>query len=351
MGIFDVNMPLLYGEGIKAFIRLQEEIIKDSEDQSLFAWQYPRDSDIVAENKDILKNEGILAHHPIAFNKSSSIVSYQTSRAPYTITNRGLQIQIPLSEPPFNIRTPSFIGILSCHYEHNLNGSIGIALNKAFDRHYRELGSDLVFMKNEKTDSAEINTVHIHKWGKRPLQATPSSYCYLRRFPSELRFSDGIATPAVASGKTLEPGDSPTKWDLEGQAVPLSATTHGHFAALEFSPRPPLSRKLDGFIVIVRLISQTEGIVVLAEGSRSQDDSLLMVLREHYKETSYIAGTFRHRNGGLRVLLERTKLFDQDTFALDIDYYPDTDLTKEVPKIPDIRIEGPDDVGGYEVPT
>jgi hypothetical protein len=28
MGIFDINMPLLYGEGKKAFIRLQEEILK-----------------------------------------------------------------------------------------------------------------------------------------------------------------------------------------------------------------------------------------------------------------------------------------------------------------------------------
>jgi hypothetical protein len=35
MGIFDVNMPLLYGEGEKAFIRLQEEIIKENDDQSL----------------------------------------------------------------------------------------------------------------------------------------------------------------------------------------------------------------------------------------------------------------------------------------------------------------------------
>ena len=38
MGIFDVNMPLLYGEGDKAFIRLQEEIIKKSADDSIFAW-------------------------------------------------------------------------------------------------------------------------------------------------------------------------------------------------------------------------------------------------------------------------------------------------------------------------
>ncbi|PMD31841.1 HET-domain-containing protein, partial [Hyaloscypha variabilis F] len=38
MGIFDINMPLLYGEGEKSFIRLQEEIFRVSEDPSLFAW-------------------------------------------------------------------------------------------------------------------------------------------------------------------------------------------------------------------------------------------------------------------------------------------------------------------------
>ncbi|KAH8690370.1 heterokaryon incompatibility protein-domain-containing protein, partial [Phaeosphaeriaceae sp. PMI808] len=35
MGIFDVNMPLLYGEGQKAFIRLQEELIRTTSDQSI----------------------------------------------------------------------------------------------------------------------------------------------------------------------------------------------------------------------------------------------------------------------------------------------------------------------------
>jgi hypothetical protein len=37
LGIFDVNMPLLYSEGRKAFLQLQEEIMKNSTDQSLFA--------------------------------------------------------------------------------------------------------------------------------------------------------------------------------------------------------------------------------------------------------------------------------------------------------------------------
>jgi hypothetical protein len=39
LGIFDVNMPLLYGEGKKAFRRLQEEIMKANPmDHTLFAW-------------------------------------------------------------------------------------------------------------------------------------------------------------------------------------------------------------------------------------------------------------------------------------------------------------------------
>ncbi|KAL2879536.1 hypothetical protein SGCOL_005145 [Colletotrichum sp. CLE4] len=38
LGIFDINMPLLYGEGDKAFARLQSEILQDTNDLSLFAW-------------------------------------------------------------------------------------------------------------------------------------------------------------------------------------------------------------------------------------------------------------------------------------------------------------------------
>jgi hypothetical protein len=40
LGLFNVNMPLLYGEGKHAaFRRLQLEILKDSNDESIFAWR------------------------------------------------------------------------------------------------------------------------------------------------------------------------------------------------------------------------------------------------------------------------------------------------------------------------
>ncbi|KIK26818.1 hypothetical protein PISMIDRAFT_57081, partial [Pisolithus microcarpus 441] len=39
MGLFGVNMPMLYGEGKKAFRRLQLEIIREFDDHSIFAWE------------------------------------------------------------------------------------------------------------------------------------------------------------------------------------------------------------------------------------------------------------------------------------------------------------------------
>jgi hypothetical protein len=38
MGLFEVNIPLLYSEGRLAFVRLQQEILKTSLDYTIFAW-------------------------------------------------------------------------------------------------------------------------------------------------------------------------------------------------------------------------------------------------------------------------------------------------------------------------
>lgn len=40
-------MPMLYGEGKNAFRRLQEGIVKQSDDQTLFAWHDDRDIKLV----------------------------------------------------------------------------------------------------------------------------------------------------------------------------------------------------------------------------------------------------------------------------------------------------------------
>ena len=45
LGIFDINMPLLYGEGEMAFSRLQQEIVKNNSDLSIFGWSSEEPSD------------------------------------------------------------------------------------------------------------------------------------------------------------------------------------------------------------------------------------------------------------------------------------------------------------------
>ncbi|KAI0755383.1 hypothetical protein C8Q80DRAFT_1266846 [Daedaleopsis nitida] len=55
-GIFNVNLPPLYGEGRKACLRLQEEIMKNTTDTSLFAWEvaYTIHLTVTARNPDTL---------------------------------------------------------------------------------------------------------------------------------------------------------------------------------------------------------------------------------------------------------------------------------------------------------
>lgn len=63
-GLFDVNMPLLYGEGPKAFRRLQEEIMRTVDDASIFAWLSRKPQDL--DGPDITRH-GFLAAEPAWF--------------------------------------------------------------------------------------------------------------------------------------------------------------------------------------------------------------------------------------------------------------------------------------------
>jgi hypothetical protein len=60
LGLFDINMPLLYGEGKRAFLRLQEEILRQSEDDSLFSHSC---SDILAPSPWWFHDSNMVARH------------------------------------------------------------------------------------------------------------------------------------------------------------------------------------------------------------------------------------------------------------------------------------------------
>jgi hypothetical protein len=90
LGLFSINMPLLYGEGQRAFIRLQEEILKISNDETLFAW-----SDKHAYSS---KRYGLLATHPRMFRESGLMVSTTGGGNTYSMTNKGILLHTRLQD-------------------------------------------------------------------------------------------------------------------------------------------------------------------------------------------------------------------------------------------------------------
>lgn len=108
LGIFDVNMPLLYGEGSKSFVRLQEEIIRTSTDHTIFCWTWI--------NSVPQGWASLLAPCPQAFKYSKYFVSTDpaisyaitSNKRTYKMTNAGLSIDLPI------VQTWSFyLGILN----------------------------------------------------------------------------------------------------------------------------------------------------------------------------------------------------------------------------------------------
>ncbi|KAK0751262.1 hypothetical protein B0T18DRAFT_300544, partial [Schizothecium vesticola] len=87
---------LLYGEGPKAFTRLQEEIIKQSSDGSLLVWDSAREAaigpycGILAASPDAFRGLGCdLGQHGLAASRFSSLPEY-------AITNKGLRMSAAL---------------------------------------------------------------------------------------------------------------------------------------------------------------------------------------------------------------------------------------------------------------
>ena len=98
LGIFDINMPLIYGEGSKAFKRLQIEILNSTDDESIFAWDPAGNDDLWRSSSGI----PMLAPHPICFTDCGSIkrLSYRSTfkRPPYTATNKSVQMSVLLTD-------------------------------------------------------------------------------------------------------------------------------------------------------------------------------------------------------------------------------------------------------------
>lgn len=98
LGLFEVSLEMVYGEGERAFVRVQRSILRESSDQTIFAWT------VAPEHSP----SGLLAPSPDAFADCGGVVATDTTQQ-YSWETVGLVIELPTL--PYSIETyAAFLG-------------------------------------------------------------------------------------------------------------------------------------------------------------------------------------------------------------------------------------------------
>ncbi|KAH6617367.1 heterokaryon incompatibility protein-domain-containing protein [Chaetomium tenue] len=105
LGIFDVNLSLIYGEGVKSFARLQAAILQTTPDLSIFAW--------VDKSDTCSEYAGILATCPAQFADCWGMEAPvdNSAYANFTMTTRGIQTEASLVPVTCRGGTPAIVAL------------------------------------------------------------------------------------------------------------------------------------------------------------------------------------------------------------------------------------------------
>jgi len=171
MGIFGIYMPTIYGEGRNAFVRLQEEILKKSDDQSIFAWGELLSS-LFPSDYNSGKDTGLLAPSPSSFSKSDGIRPVSGNRlediwgtrnpdAEFTITNHGIRIRLPvkLVSKTNNI----YIAYLACEDEDG-HGLFAVLLQQLDGNRYTRVSDYETPFLAVPYSSLELSEIQSDNW-------------------------------------------------------------------------------------------------------------------------------------------------------------------------------------------
>ncbi|KAK4079789.1 hypothetical protein Trihar35433_894 [Trichoderma harzianum] len=127
LGIFNITMPMIYGEGgEQAFFRLQEQIMKVTGDDSILAWGLET-NDSSVNNTNNTTTGRVVAKGPTDFAHSGNIIR-RDQALKYTssidMTGGCIRAHLPLHTTP----TGQIVGLLNCGPGNNSQQVVGIPL-------------------------------------------------------------------------------------------------------------------------------------------------------------------------------------------------------------------------------
>ncbi|TBU22892.1 hypothetical protein BD311DRAFT_769529 [Dichomitus squalens] len=139
LGIFGVNIAPIYGEGDRAFIRLQEEILARIPDQSIFAWNLHLPLSLHPHSQTF-HQASLFALSPAWFLSSGNIYAIpreELSRrlqlrippATHSMTSYGIRTVLPI----ISITVHFHLAILACQYGRGVGRTMCLMLKGDFD--------------------------------------------------------------------------------------------------------------------------------------------------------------------------------------------------------------------------
>ena len=152
LGIFGVNMALIYGEGVNAFTRLQEEIIQRTNDLSILAWDSRGRSRSGPYCGVLAESPAEFAQVPRGFSASS-----RTMMTEFTVTNRGLRISTELWVPSDPASFGRGYGYFLCLSDARVLPFVGIQLKKVGRSHFVRISDKLLTAYYLNFDSMDMN--------------------------------------------------------------------------------------------------------------------------------------------------------------------------------------------------
>lgn len=160
LGLFNINMGIVYGEGRRAFRRLQEELLRESFDQTIFAFRNLSGT-LVEQGSVVAKSPcELLAKSPGDFAHSSEIESadlYYGGR--FQLTGPTINFQAPTINPNAHADLRSEGIVLSCRL--TSDPSMYVVLNVRRQEHAD--GSSTHWISDDRISLIDAHVLHSHQ--------------------------------------------------------------------------------------------------------------------------------------------------------------------------------------------
>ncbi|KAK0386524.1 hypothetical protein NLU13_6359 [Sarocladium strictum] len=209
LGIFGVNMPMLYGEGSQAFVRLQEEIIEDNNDLTIFAWL----------TEDGQPYRGIFATSPAEFVNTGTLEPINDSKfnPDFAPSNKGLRIQTLL----YPTTNGEVIMPLFCRPAGTNADQVGLVLKHQGASVYTRTNARILGRIQENAPASSNSSIFLTKRLKSTIAKTIDS-SHRQAFRFNFKFKEPGTVRLVQAGPEV-------LWDAANQVFLTSGLTE--FAA------------------------------------------------------------------------------------------------------------------------